>query len=138
MVVDAATYTCGDCNKSVSEADRICPHCGADVSEVEDAPTTTSPAPTYPNSALAEEYPALRLIIKLYKLFSVFALGAGLFIGYFLWDGVSPGASRPIYLFFLDLAVTSISSTTLWALAESITVFLDIERNTRQNSQRQK
>ena len=134
-------FVCSACGAKVTPEDEVCPSCGITLNnEVEPAQTNLSTQnPTIMNSSTSR-YPVLSTISSIYVysaiavsvitvLIAVIELGTGLGV-----LGIEGGIGSLIFV-FITLAIGGIIALSLFAAAETIKVFKDIEENTRKAAQ---
>ncbi|HET6975254.1 MAG TPA: zinc ribbon domain-containing protein [Pyrinomonadaceae bacterium] len=126
-------YECEACGADVSFDDQICPKCGADISEVVDSPTDENTGSE--NPVVETRYPALRGISVILRVLAVLAAIAGLIgalVGLIQMLGNTYGAPAAGGLIVLvSLLYGGLGCLYALAISEGITVFIDIEANTR-------
>jgi len=137
----AERYICSNCGTDLSFTDTICPKCGEDVSEIEDSEPDSKANKQRENVIKSEKskptetkrYPALRTIAGAYygMAFAFAALAILLII--LVLNTLSETTKLPTVLALLIIGI--IGFVSLIAYAESISVFLDIEENTRATAQ---
>ena len=126
-------YECEACGADVSFDDQICPKCGADISEVVDSATDENTGSGNPGDQT--RYPALRVISVILKVLAVLAAIAGLIgslVGLIQMFGNTygaPAAGGAIAL--VSLLYGGLACLYALAISEGISVFIDIEANTR-------
>ena len=112
-------YRCTDCLGEVSASDNICPHCGADVRDIEE------------NEELPEKrYSALRTISVLYRVAAWGILVLTAIIAVIFLSQLIQHQDVSSYIFF-SIIGGSLLFITLLAIFEGIKVIIDIEDNTR-------
>ena len=134
-------FVCSACGTKVTPEDEVCPSCGITLNnEVEPVQTNLSTQyPTIMNSSTSR-YQALSTILNIYVysaivvavitvLIAVIELGTGLGV-----LGVEGGIGSLIFV-LITLATGGIIALSLFAAAETIKVFIDIEENTRKAAQ---
>jgi len=126
-------YECDACGADVSFEDQVCPKCGADISEVGDSPTDENTGSG--NPVVQTKYPALRVISVILKVLAVLAAIAGLIgalVGLIQMFGNTYGAPAAGGLIVLvSLLYGGLACIYALAISEGISVFIDIEANTR-------
>lgn len=126
-------YECEACGADVSFDDQICPKCGADISEIGDSATDESTGSG--NPVVQTRYQALRIISDILKVLAVLAAVAGLIgalVGLIQMFGNSYGAPAAGGLIVLvSLLYGGLGCLYTLAISEGISVFIDIEANTR-------
>ncbi len=114
-------YYCSECGAEISIDDKICPKCGADVSEInEDESKNDIEQKTSKN-----RYSALKTISGCYTILGwLVAIGAV----YAIFYGISKN-NIPFIIVSIILGLVVI--ITLFATSEWIKLFIDLEKNTR-------
>lgn len=130
---DVTLYECDACGADVSFDDQICPKCGADISEVGDSPADENIGSG--NPVVQTKYPVLRVISLIFKGLAVIAAIAGLIgalLGLSQMLGNTNGAPAAGGLIVLaSLLYGGLGCIYALAISEGISVFIDIEANTR-------
>ncbi len=125
-------YECDACGAAVSFDDQICPKCGADISEVGDSATDENSGSGNP---VQTKYPALRVISVIFKVLAVIAAIAGLIgalVGLSQMFGNTNGApAAGGVIVLVSLLYGGLGCIYTLAISEGISVFIDIEANTR-------
>ena len=83
-----------------------------------------------------EKYPALRIVLMLWKALVVLLAIATLVATYWVWQHPELFSKNHVALGLLTLLVGAIVCLFQWANIELIEVFLDIEENTRRMADR--
>ena len=134
-----ATF-CTNCSRPLESGVGFCTACGA---RVETGSGVTAPVqprvlPGEPVAPGGRRYPALRIISVILKVLAVVSVLGGLISGLRMasagseLSSVSPGAaSMGVLGFFVGVFAGLCSALFLWASAELIHLFMDIEENTR-------
>jgi hypothetical protein len=108
---------CPDCSGLVSNLAAACPHCGRPILER--------------TVKIERRYRALRILASLYRICGALIAVADAAIVVLFFDKVTSGQTEiavPVFAIVLGLIFGAV---TCFALAEAISVFLDIEENTR-------
>ena len=77
-----------------------------------------------------EKYPALKFNIKVYKILGWVCIGVTFLASLFIFVNFSP-FSKAVLTSLLTLLVGMAITAACFTLAESIQLFMDIEKNTR-------
>ena len=83
------------------------------------------------NQSEVKKYPALRFLIIALQVYSMVNLLAGIIFSIFTTVYIPNNIGT--LLMILIMLLTAFSTIFLWAISESINVFIDIEENTRKN-----
>jgi len=93
-------------------------------------------SPNDPARWASSKYPALNWVVVILKAVAVISLIASLVTGINIADpstSYSQRSPRP-ELFFISLITGVITAVSLWAFADLLRVFMDIEQNTRRSN----
>lgn len=128
---------CTSCAQALDPGAKFCGTCGATVESANHISTATADrAPQVFSHAHVKRYPALRVIAVILKVLAAITAVGGVFSGLAASSilsrgyGVPGGGAIPLMIIVAGLCY----ALFLWASAEMLHVFIDIEENTRRAS----